>query len=108
MITLHYNGPLLLVAIMGPLMRLLWVAIINGPLNIEVAFAVKFGCYITGHLSISIVSEEVFLMAVGDTTLGDDMAATVSVMVGFNGVDSTVDSVVIDFMITAGEKIAPN
>lgn len=43
----------------------------------------------------------------GDTTFRDDMMSTVSVSVGFDGVDSIENSAVnIDFMITAGETIA--
>ena len=47
-------------------------------------------------------------MAMGDTTLTDDVAATVSVRVGLlsSEVDSIVDSVTISFMITPGETIA--
>ena len=47
-------------------------------------------------------------MAMGDTTVTDDVAATVSVRVGLlsSEVDSVVDSVTIDFMITPGETIA--
>ena len=47
-------------------------------------------------------------MVMGDTTVTDDVAATVSVRVGLlsSEVDSIVDSVTISFMITPGETIA--
>ena len=91
----------------SPLNKTLCICVVSTVLSyiFEAALALKFAVVII-YLSISTVNEEVFLMAVGDTTLSDNMTATVSVMVGFNGVDIITDSVIINFMITAGETIA--
>ena len=61
-----------------------------------------------GHLSISTVNVEIFLSVVPGTTttLGDDMDAPVSVVVGVDALGSIVDDVTINFMITEGETIA--
>ena len=63
-----------------------------------------------GHLSFFTVNAEVFLMAIGGTTLSDSTESTVQVSVGFSlsDVESIASPVTINFIITSGERSKEN